>query len=253
MISVMLDSLLQPPSQVSLSVRHEPTDQLSLISKALISLGSRALACALSKFLGFSGGLALAIVFATSANASSSWTDALNSHSTSSSPSLTRVLFGSSEMETEDTGTSVNDRVARPVPPANPVASGEAEAGPSHVVPFPYDEDEVIGGDSVLSIQNRLLANHRSPAAEVIQWARIKAEDLFEVKVDIIRQMIPLDPEGDWLRRGARALENPRTLTGEESLEKLQILCDKLRQRDSETIFRDNVFRRRDNDAESIT
>jgi len=161
-----------------------------------------------------------------------------------------------SDTETGGTGTSVNQGVARPVPPANPVASGEAEAGPSHVVPFPYDEEEIIGGDSVLSIQNRLLAKYDSPSAEVIKWARINAEDLFEVKVDIIRQMTPLDPEGDWPRRGARALDNPRTLTGEESLEKLHILCDKLRQRDSETILdlkKKMVFRRRDDDAESIT
>lgn len=33
--------------------------------------------------------------------------------------------------------------------------------------------------------------------------------------------MSVLDPEGDWFGRGARALDNPRTLTGEESLEKL--------------------------------
>ncbi|QCD79069.1 NADH dehydrogenase I subunit 2 [Vigna unguiculata] len=64
--------------------------------------------------------------------------------------------------------------------PANPVASGEAEAGPSHVVPFPYDEEEVIGGDSVRSIQNRLLAKYDSPSAHEITMARIEAEDLME-------------------------------------------------------------------------
>ncbi|KAK7325842.1 hypothetical protein VNO80_33889 [Phaseolus coccineus] len=69
--------------------------------------------------------------------------------------------------------------------PANPVASGEAEAGPSHVVPFPYDEEEVIGGDSVRSIQNRLLAKYDSPSAHEITMARIEAEDLMEVKVEI--------------------------------------------------------------------
>ncbi|MBA0632467.1 hypothetical protein Godav_001197 [Gossypium davidsonii] len=51
--------------------------------------------------------------------------------------------------------------------------------------------------------------------------ARIQAEDLFEVKVEIIQQMADLDPMGDWMGRGARALENPHTATGEESLEKL--------------------------------
>ncbi|EXB64603.1 hypothetical protein L484_017935 [Morus notabilis] len=37
------------------------------------------------------------------------------------------------------------------------------------------------------------------------QQARIQAEDLFEVKVEIFRVMSGLDPEGDWLGRGARA------------------------------------------------
>lgn len=37
-----------------------------------------------------------------------------------------------------------------------------------------------------------------------------------------------LDPDGDWEGRGARALDNPRTLTGEESLEKLFRLQDDL-------------------------
>ncbi|KAI4298052.1 hypothetical protein MLD38_040516 [Melastoma candidum] len=34
-------------------------------------------------------------------------------------------------------------------------------------------------------------------------------------------QMAGLDPTGDWMGRGAIALANPRTATGEESLEKL--------------------------------
>lgn len=47
--------------------------------------------------------------------------------------------------------------------------------------------------------------------------ARIQAEDLFEVKVEVIRLMLGLDPTGDWMGRGARALDNnPRTATGEE-------------------------------------
>ncbi|KAM3265621.1 hypothetical protein P3L10_002615 [Capsicum annuum] len=33
--------------------------------------------------------------------------------------------------------------------------------------------------------------------------------------------MVVLDPTGDWLRRGAWAFENPRTTSGEHSLEKL--------------------------------
>ncbi|XP_024021027.1 uncharacterized protein LOC112091492, partial [Morus notabilis] len=106
-------------------------------------------------------------------------------------------------------------------PPANPVASPEEAASPPHVVPYPYQPDEVIGHrGSVLSIQRRLLAKDPSPSTEVIQQARIQAEDLFEVKVEIFRVMSGLDPEGDWLGRGARALENSHTSTREESLEK---------------------------------
>lgn len=174
-----------------------------------------------------------------SAHESSSWTGALRSSS-----------------ETGDTGTSVNQGVARPVLPANPVVPGEAEAGPSHVVHFPYDEEEVIGGDCVLSIRQRLLGHNPNPSAEAIYFAQLDAQDLFEIKVDIVRQMSTLDPTGDWLNRGARALDNPRTLTGEESLGKLHSLYQKLQQRDSETIKNlqsKMVFRREDNDAESIT
>jgi hypothetical protein len=58
--------------------------------------------------------------------------------------------------------------------------------------------------------------------------ARIEAEDLFEVKVEIIKQMAVLDPMGDWMGRGARALENPRTATGDESLSKLYSILENL-------------------------
>jgi len=146
------------------------------------------------------------------------------------------------------------------VPPANP---REAEAGPSHVLPFPYDDEEVIGGDSIQSIRDRLVTKWKCPSdkvqydfAEIIKLTQIEAEDLFEVKTNIIRGMASLDPEGDWERRGARALDNPRTKTGEESLEKLHAIYDKLRQHDSETILElknKMVFRRRDEDSESIT
>ena len=110
------------------------------------------------------------------------------------------------------------------MPPALP--AGEAEAGPSHIT-FPYHEEEVIGGDSVLAIERRLLAPNEFPSDHDIRLARIQAEDLFEVKVDIIRVMAGLNPSGDWMGRGARALDNPRTATGEESLERLyQLLFD---------------------------
>lgn len=129
------------------------------------------------------------------------------------------------------------EEVAQPHPqnaPANPVASRGEEAGPSNWVPpeekFPYHPDEVIGGDSVSSIERRLLAKVNFPSAEDIKFAKIKAEDLFEIKVQIVRHMAGLDPEGDWLGRGARALDNPRTATGEPSLERLYDLLEDLNQ-----------------------
>ncbi|MED6201006.1 hypothetical protein PIB30_090742 [Stylosanthes scabra] len=109
----------------------------------------------------------------------------------------------------------------------------------------PYPDDEIIGGDSVKSIRGRLLASEAMPSAEEIRFSYIEAEDHFEAKVDIIRQMASLDPEGDWECGGACALDNPRTKTGEESLGKLRDICDKLRLHDQLL----KVFRRRDEDA----
>ena len=57
---------------------------------------------------------------------------------------------------------------------------------------------------------------------------RIQAEDLFEVKVEIIQIMAGLDPTGDWMGKGARAFENSRTATGEEPLERLYALLEDL-------------------------
>lgn len=115
----------------------------------------------------------------------------------------------------------------------------------------------MIGGDSVLSIQRRLLAKDPSPSAEVIQQARIDAEDLFEVKVEIFRVMSGLDPEGDWLGRGARALENSRTSTGEESLGKLYTLLSDLQSRgvnsEAFSLLKERVPLRRDGDEHSTT
>lgn len=132
-----------------------------------------------------------------------------------------------------ETGTSVNQPESGRVPPAN--APRGDEAGPSNqppqgVVPYPYSPEEVIGGDSVLSIERRLLAAETAPSPLEIYLARINAEDLFEVKVEIIKLMTGLDPTGDWLGRGARALDNPRTATGEESLERLHSFLDDLNQ-----------------------
>lgn len=108
------------------------------------------------------------------------------------------------------------------MPPALPVMQEAA----NRALPYPYQEDEIRGGDSVLSIQRRLLGGFPSPSAHDIQMARIQAEDLFEVKVDIIRKMTGLHPSGDWMGRGARALDNLRTATGEESLSRLHQMLD---------------------------
>ncbi|XP_020209585.1 uncharacterized protein LOC109794549 [Cajanus cajan] len=99
----------------------------------------------------------------------------------------TGILLGSSESESAGTSSSVNQQGARPAPAQNEVAPP--------VVPYPYPENEIIGGDSVEAIERRLLGRFPSPSAHDIQMARIQAEDLFEVKVDIIRRMTSLDPE----------------------------------------------------------
>ncbi|RWR97818.1 hypothetical protein CKAN_02727700 [Cinnamomum micranthum f. kanehirae] len=112
-----------------------------------------------------------------------------------------RVLLESSSKTMETEGMSVNQPEVGPVPP---------------------------GGDCVLSIERRLLAKYSFPSSEVIRMARIQAEDLFEVKVEIIKLMAGLDPMGDWMGRGAQTLENSHTTTGEEYLERLYALLEDL-------------------------
>ncbi|CAH1452046.1 unnamed protein product [Lactuca virosa] len=111
--------------------------------------------------------------------------------------------------------------------------------------PYPYGPEEVIGGDSVRSIEGRLLSGKTVPSSLDIYLARINADDLFEVKVDIIREMAGMQPSGDWLGRGARALDNPR---GKESLgEFLQMRRDlQSRNFKSETfgLLKEKVFLR---------
>ena len=139
-----------------------------------------------------------------------------------------RVLmepFSPSESKTSGRGeASVNQDQARPPLPANPGASGDSIGWTSFlppVVPYPYQPDEMIGGDSVDSIYRRFLARYPEPSYEQIIIYRIDAEDLFEVKVEIIKLMAGLDPTGNWIGRGAQALDNPRTATGEPSLKHL--------------------------------
>jgi len=160
------------------------------------------------------------------------------------------------ERHHSNSNPSENQPGEQAMPTARPVAAGEAAAGPSH--DFPYHEEGVFGGDSVLSIQNRLLKHNPNPSAEALYLARLDAQDRFELKVEVIEGMSTLDPTGDWLNRGARALDNPHTSSGEPSVEELSRMRDDLHAngRHSATFRRlkEKVFLRQDNldeDAES--
>jgi len=141
--------------------------------------------------------------------------------------------------------SSSTSAVNQPLPgeQATPPALPGARTPP--YTPYPYGPEEVIGGDSVRSIEGRLLSGKTAPSSLDIYLARINAEDLFEVKVDIIREMAGLHPSGDWLGRGARALDNPR---GKESLGELLQMRRDLRARNlkSETfgLLKEKVFLR---------
>lgn len=134
----------------------------------------------------------------------------------------------------ETSGSSVNQPEYGRAASATHAAPRGDEAGPSNQppqgVPYPYHPDEVIGGDSVRSIELRLLSGNTAPSTLDMRLARYTAEDLFEVKVQIIERMAELDPTGDWLGQGARALKNPGTATGEESLKRLHAFLDDLNQ-----------------------
>lgn len=128
-----------------------------------------------------------------------------------------------------------------PVGPANPIPPVE---------PYPYADNQRIGGDSVHAIQQRLLiTNMGVPSAEEIYRAHIEAQDLFEVKAVIYAAMGELEPSRDWSERGAWALENPHTASGEQPLERLCHFRDDLilNKENSETFkkLRDKVPLRR--------
>ncbi|CAK8576152.1 unnamed protein product [Lathyrus sativus] len=172
------------------------------------------------------------------------------------------TLFTYTSDLVEDSGSSGRSRststVNQPLPgeqampPALPVM--QEAANQEAPVPYPYPHDEIIGGDSVESIQRRLLGGSPSPSAHLIQMARIQAEDLFEVKVDICQVMAGLHPGGDWMGRGARALDNPRTFTGEDSLDNLSRLRDGVVSGDATTITtlkQRMLWRRSGGDTES--
>lgn len=173
---------------------------------------------------------------------------------------LDMLAESSSRAETDTTSSSVNKPEGEPPFPRTN-ASGDS-AGPSTVSPFPFQEDEVIGGDCLKNVYRRLLTAAEAKKGEDLSLGeygliRYQAEDLFEAKVSIIRQMAPLDPEGDWDRRGAQALENSRTTTGEETLERLQALNADLEERGVQSeafrLLKGRVFGRRfeDNDSET--
>jgi hypothetical protein len=140
-------------------------------------------------------------------------------------------------IQTSGESASTASADAGPVPHGNTVSN--STEGPASPGRFPYEPDALIGGDSVLSIQRRLLASKQFPSAEEICFARMEAEDLFEVKVLIIQRMEVLNPTGDWLGRGARALDSPNSATGESSLKKLYSFLDDLNQngKTSRTFF----------------
>ena len=131
--------------------------------------------------------------------------------------------------------SSVNQPIPREqaAPPALPVM--QEDAG-NRGEPVPVAPNGFFGGDSVESIQRRLLDGSPFPSAHAIQLARIQAEELFVVKADICEVMEGLHPEGDWRGQGARALDNPRTRTGEDSLENLLRLRERVAGRDATTI-----------------
>ena len=238
----------------------------ALFCKMSFFLGGRALSFALFKWgCCCSAGLALTVGFALQALLTG---EGFTNMMAPSGGSVTTWKEDTHEIDvllesfsgTEDTGSSVNQPVGPPVPPANQVASPGEEAGPSNPVrPFPYHDDDIIGGDSVRAIEQRfverLKAKNPSPSLEDYRLARIQAEDQFEVQVDIIQAMAALDPRGDWMGRGALALKNSRTATGEESLEKLYSLLGDL-QRDgvqsaSFSQLKGKVFLRMDPDEHS--
>lgn len=163
----------------------------------------------------------------------------------------------------EDSASSRHSRstssVNQPLPgeQAMPPAPVMQEAANQALPDVRYPHDEIIGGDSVERIQRRLLSKHSNPSPEIIQGALHDAEDRFEIKVEIIRVMAGLHPGGDWMRRGATALYNSRTATGEEKYERLLNMLEDLKDGGSHSsTFRllvERVPLRADEDQESAT
>nr|BAA11125.1 hypothetical protein [Beta vulgaris subsp. vulgaris] len=103
--------------------------------------------------------------------------------------------------------------------------------GPQLEEPYPYADDQVIGGDTPGGFKDVFLKDTPPfPPSEVIDLCRIEAQDLMEVKAAIINKMAPWDQGGDWMGTGARALDNPRSATGEDSLENLYKILEDLKE-----------------------
>jgi cytochrome c oxidase subunit 2 len=157
------------------------------------------------------------------ASASPGWTSILGSSS--------GEILGSSEGGSEGTVSSVNQPQASEGGSEGTVSSVNQPQAPAAEAPapYPFPRNYFFGGDSVESIQRRLLGRVPHPSDHDISMAQIDAQDLFQVKVAICQIMAVLNPSGDWAGRGALALENPRTVTGEDSLENLLRILDGLR------------------------
>jgi hypothetical protein len=67
--------------------------------------------------------------------------------------------------------------------PGQPPVNNQNDVQP--VEPYPYADEQVIGGDSVSIIQRRLLEAKYPPhpSAEILEITRVEAQDRFEVKV----------------------------------------------------------------------
>ncbi|KAL8504589.1 hypothetical protein ACS0TY_015957 [Phlomoides rotata] len=86
-------------------------------------------------------------------------------------PSGDSLSWGDLIRSSTEGATTSGTRTPTSTGPTNPVSSPEEAASPPPVTPYPYQADEVIGGDSVNAIKSRLLAKTPSPSFEEIERA----------------------------------------------------------------------------------
>ncbi len=201
----------------------------SLAKKAALALWGRYISVFFMK-MGFPRVLALAIGLSVRALISSEDTPFLGSRNVlpSSSSSLPSI---SGDSWIDESYGNRGQEASSSTP--NPPVQQQQGAGPSNQpLPsevYPFSDTEMIGGDTISAIQRRLLATYPPfPSPDIIMITHLEAQDLFEVKVKIIQKMAQWDPTGDWMGRGARALDNPRTASGEESLKRLAKMAKEL-------------------------